>query len=76
MERYKKIVLCSTLNKEMKATFFVKDVFGSNGNFKKKAVEFYNCEGKEKCGVDLVIDCSCFRELFKVESEINSTNHV
>jgi hypothetical protein len=72
MERLKKSVYCNKLNKNVKATFYIHEVKQVNGDFKRKAVDFYKCEDKNKCGDELAIDCSCLKELNKVEWELNS----
>jgi hypothetical protein len=71
MERYIKPVFCTSLNKNFKVTYYIHDVKLVNGDFKLKAVDYYKCEGKKHCGNDIVLDCTCLRELPKVEWEIN-----
>jgi len=71
MERLKKSVYCNKLNKNVIATFYIHEVKRVNGDFKLKAVDFYKCENKKECGDEIAIDCSCLKELTKVEWEIN-----
>lgn len=71
MERLKKSVYCNTLNKNVIATFYIHEVKRVNGDFKLKAVDYYRCESQKECGENTVMDCSCLKELTKVEWELN-----
>jgi hypothetical protein len=77
MDSINKRLLCQFLNEEVNATFFVEDVLTTDGLLKTKAVRFYNCEGKEKCNISYNLrECTCFREMSKIEVEINKIgNH-
>jgi hypothetical protein len=73
MERLKKVLQCSMINKEVVATYFYENVKDSNGLIKTKTVEFYNCEGKKECdAIYSILNCTCFKEMKKIEREINS----
>ena len=71
MERLKKIVFCSTLNKDVMTTYFIADAVGTNGSTRYKMVEFYNCSDKEECGNEDICSCPCFKNLKRVEMEVN-----
>lgn len=71
MERVKKIIFCSRLNKEVSATYYIQDVKGPDGTIRFRTIEFYNCDGKVECEDNNIMDCSCFKEVKKVEMEIN-----
>ena len=73
MERFKKVLKCNLLLKEVVATYFIKEVIDSNGILKTKSVEFFNCEGKNECEARYhVLDCSCFKEMKRIEHEVNA----
>lgn len=72
MERFKKVLQCSILDKDIVATYFYENVKDTNGLTKTKRVEFYNCDGKKECDpIYSILDCTCFKEMKKVEHEIN-----
>lgn len=72
MQQFKKRVYCDYLNKEVSVTYFYENVKGHDGLVKTKKVEFFNCDGQKECGdSQSVMDCKCFKEMTKVEYEIN-----
>jgi hypothetical protein len=72
MQRFKKVLYCNLLKKEVSVTYFYEEVKGSDGLTKTKKVEFYNCEAQKECeDTYSVLDCSCFKEMKKVEYDIN-----
>jgi hypothetical protein len=73
MERFKKVLYCKLLEKEIIATYFIKEIKDSDGTTKTKAVEYFNCEGKNECEDKYhILDCTCFKELKHVEHDVNS----
>jgi hypothetical protein len=73
MERYKKTVFCTILNKEVNVTYFYENVKGRDGLIKTKSVEFYNCDGRKECSDSYdMLNCSCFKDMLKVEHDINT----
>jgi len=73
MQQFKKKLYCDHLKKEISVTYFYENVKGHNGLIKTKRVEFFNCDGQKECGDSYsVLDCKCFKEMKKVEYEINS----
>ncbi len=73
MERFKKVLQCNLLLKDVVATYFIKDVIDTGGIVKTKTVEFFNCEGKNECEERYhVLDCTCFKEMIRIEREVNS----
>ena len=73
MERYKKVVYCAILKKELTVTYFFENVMGHDGSTKTKTVEFYNCDGRKECSDNYeMMNCTCFKEIIKVEHEINT----
>lgn len=72
MERYKKVLQCQLLQKEVVATYFINEVKDSSGIIKMKSVEFFNCEGKKECEERYhVLDCVCFKEIKRIEHDVN-----
>lgn len=72
MERIKKVLHCSLLDKDVVATYYLDSIKDAGGFLKTKIVEFFNCEGKEECEEKYhVLDCTCFKEMKHVEHEIN-----
>jgi hypothetical protein len=72
MERIKKVLHCSLLDKDVVATYFIDYIKDSGGIVKTKAVEFYNCDGKKECQDKYhILDCTCFKEMKHVEHDIN-----
>ena len=76
MERYKKVIFCSLLNKDVHTTYFIQNHTSGNGNIISKTVQFYNCASKEECTESgkayHILDCPSFKETRRVELEINS----
>ncbi|RPI14078.1 MAG: hypothetical protein EHM58_17175 [Ignavibacteriae bacterium] len=73
MERLKRKIKCDTLKKDVSVTYFVETIKNSDGTIKKKAVQYYNCEGQEQCEEKSnIMQCACFKELRKVEMEVNT----
>lgn len=73
MERVRKIVFCERLNKDVTATYYLQEVKAPDGTVRFKTVDFYNCDGKKECEDETIMDCSCFKEVRKVEYEVNSS---
>lgn len=74
MERYKKVLFCPMLNKEVTATYFFENLKSHDGSTKLKTIDFYNCNSRKACSDAYdVMDCECFKEILKVEHEINIT---
>lgn len=72
MEFLKRKLFCTVLNREVNTVFYFNNVKNTSGDVKKKHVEYYDCEGKEECYDTVQITkCTCFKELEKVEQEIN-----
>jgi len=72
MERFKKVLNCNLLKKDVVATYFIKDIKDSGGILKTKSVEFFHCDGKNECIEKYhVLDCTCFKEIKRVEHDIN-----
>ncbi len=74
MEYITKKIFCRTLNKEVVSTFYISTVKKLNGYSKIRAVDYYECQGKEECGDSQILDCSCLKEAKVVEWEINNAN--
>lgn len=72
MERIKKALHCKLLNRDVVATYYVESIKDADGTLKTKIVEFFNCEGKEECNEKYhVLDCTCFKEMKRVEHDAN-----
>lgn len=72
MERFKKKLQCQLLQKDVVATYFIKEVKDTNGVVKTKTVEFFNCNGKRECEDRYhVLDCASFKEMKHVEHDVN-----
>jgi hypothetical protein len=75
MERVMKKILCTTLNIEVDVTYYLEKINNSDGTFKKKTVQFFNCEAqtksKELCNL---MDCACFKQMRHIEMESNMSN--
>ncbi len=73
MERYKKTLFCTILNKEVTVTYFYENIKSHDGSTKTKTVEFYNCDGRKECSDTYdMLNCTCFKDMQKVEHEINT----
>jgi hypothetical protein len=72
MERLTKKILCTALNIEVNVIYYLETIKNSDGTFKKKTVQFFNCEAqtknKELCNL---MDCTCFKEMRHIEMEAN-----
>lgn len=53
------------------ALFYVQDIHGSNDKIRFRYVSFYNCDNRDTCSNEVVIDYPCFKEMKKVYQEIN-----
>lgn len=75
MERIIKKILCTTLNQEVDVIYYIERINNSDGTFKKKTVQFFNCEAqknnKELCNL---LDCACFKQMRHIEMEANMSN--
>ena len=72
MERLNKIIKCDTLKKDVKVIYFIESIKNSDGSVKKKAVQYFNCEGQEQCeDKSNLKQCTCFKEMRRIEMEIN-----
>jgi hypothetical protein len=73
MDRIQKKLSCDFINKEIEATYFIENVVGVDGETKKRTVQYYNCGEKENCEISYNFnDCVCFREMKRVEVEVNN----
>ena len=71
MESLKRSVFCNKLNKNVVVTYFIQNINGTDGNIRFRTVDYFNCDGKEECKNEIILDCTCFRETKKVENEVN-----
>jgi hypothetical protein len=72
MEYIKRKLFCTFLNREVNTVFYFNNVQNTSGDVKKKYVEYYDCEGKAECYEKVELTkCTCFKELARVEQEIN-----
>lgn len=74
MERIKFIVKCNIIKKDVNVTYFIDPIKNSDGTLKKKAVQYFNCEGKEQCdSISNIMDCTCFRKIRNIEVGLNTS---
>lgn len=71
MESIKKVIYCPILEHDVTSSFFIEDIKDTNGDIKIKSVTFYECESRSECDDNIIMDCPCFREMKRVEREIN-----
>jgi hypothetical protein len=72
MQWFKKVLFCRLLNREVTTIFYYEQVKNGDGSIKTNKVEFCDCEGKEECSnVYDMMDCTCFREMRKIEYQLN-----
>jgi hypothetical protein len=74
MERLKFKVKCDTIKKDVNVTYFIETIKNSDGSIKKKAVQYFNCEGNEQCEDKInIMQCICFKSIRRIELEVNNT---
>lgn len=72
MEFVNKLMICRTLNQEVNVRYFVDKVESASGTLKKITVRHFDCEGRARCGMNSdVTACNCFRDIPRIEKEIN-----
>ena len=71
MESVQKIIFCPVLKHDINSSFIIEDVKDTNGDIKLKSVSYYDCDGVEECDGALITNCPCFKEMKRVEREIN-----